>query len=217
MSSILSFLSLGTSGIMPRISTDARLWLVLLLLPSLPARSDLDAGRRSYEQGNYATSLKELTPLAEQGNSEAQVLIGQMYSRGQGVPLDFAKAIKWFKAAAEQGNSDGQLHLGLAYLKGVGVEKDVAQALKWLKLSANQGNVVAQLDLGLAFRNLSSIPHDYVEAWMWFELAARQGDPLAPKQRDSLQRFMTRQQVEQARVRAAAWNPVISSAHSAAR
>lgn len=181
--------------------------LAALLLISISAcGADLEAAKRAYQRQDYATAVKELTPLAEQGNPEAEVLLGKMESSGQGLPLDSAKAAKWFKAAAEQGSADGQLQLGLLYLSGAG-GKDTVEGLKWLKLSANQGNPDAQLNLGFAYRNASGIPHDYVEAWMWFQLAAQNGDPLAPRQRDSLQRFMTKAQFDQARARAAAWKP----------
>jgi TPR repeat protein len=183
-------------------------WLVAFLLLLVPAAGvDFEAGKRAYEQGDYAAALTELGPLAEQGNPKAEILLGNMHARGLGVPVDHVKAFKWFQAAADKGSADGQLQVGLAYLSGAAGMKDAARALKWLKLSAGQGNPDAQVNLGLAYRNLKGIPHDYVEAWMWFELATQRGDPLAPRQRDSLQRSMTPQQLDDARAKAAAWKP----------
>ncbi len=46
--------------------------LTLLLMSVIPARADLEAGKRAYEQGDYATALKEVRPLAEQGNAGIQ-------------------------------------------------------------------------------------------------------------------------------------------------
>jgi len=167
----------------------------------------LEAGKRAWDQGDYATALKELTPLAEQGNADAQVLLGLMYFRGQGVSKDPSLALKWYKAAADQGNADGQAHLGSMYLMGMGVKKDTSQALKLWKLSANQGNPGAQVNLGLAYRNLRDVPHDFVQSYMWFDLAALGGDPLAARQRDGLQRLMSPDQIEKARALARQWRP----------
>lgn len=189
---------------MPR-SKRSRAAFLLISISAFGA--DFEVGKRAYERKDYATALKELTPLAEQGNPEAEVLLGKIESTSQGLPLDFDKALKWFKAAAEQGSADGQLQLGLLYLSGASGTKDTTEGLKWLKLSANQGNPDAQLNLGLVYRNASGVPHDYVEAWMWFQLAAQNGDPLAPRQRDGLRRFMTQAQFEQASAKAAAWKP----------
>ena len=184
--------------------------LVLLLTSAITAQADFNAAKHAYDQAEYATALKDLTPLAEQGNADAQALLGTMYFKGQGVPKDFRLALKWYQAAADQGNPQGQFQIGAAYLNGIGVAKDGAQALKWLRLSADQGNSDAQLFLGLAYRNLHDVPNDFVQAYMWLHLAALAGDPLAPRQRDDLQRVMTPDQIAKARAMAAAWKPANS-------
>ena len=43
------------------------------------------AGIAAYEAGSYAAAFQILRPLADQGNAEAQVNLGYMYARGQGV------------------------------------------------------------------------------------------------------------------------------------
>ncbi len=149
--------------------------LALVLASAAIARADFEAGKRAYEQGDYATALKELTPLAEQGNAEAQVLLGLMHFEGQGVPRDPSQALKWYKAAAEQGNPEGQLQLGVMYLMGITLARNTPQAVKLLKLSADQGTRDAQVFLGLAYRNLQDAPRDFIQAYMWFHLAATPG------------------------------------------
>ena len=58
-----------------------------------------------YKRGDYATALKEWTLLAEQGNADAQYLLGGVYFIGEGVPQDYKTAVKWTTRAAEQGMS----------------------------------------------------------------------------------------------------------------
>ncbi len=181
--------------------------LTFLLISAVPARADLEAGKRAYEQHDYATAFKELRPLAEQGNAEAQALLGLMYNLGRGVPLDSSQALKWYKAAAEQGNPAGQCLLGTLYLSGGAVPKDTAQGLKLLKLAAEQGYPDAYLPLGLAYVNLKDVPRDDVQADMWLRLAAAQGDPLAPGQLAKLEHQMSRNQMAKAQALAAAWKP----------
>ena len=48
---------------------------------------------------------------AEQGNAEAQCLLGICYEHGDGVEQDKAEAVKWFQKAAEQGNFAAQQRL----------------------------------------------------------------------------------------------------------
>jgi len=181
--------------------------LALWLASVVPVRADLEAGKRAYEQADYATALKELTPLAEQGNADAQVLLGLMYLRGLGVLKDPALALMWYKAAADQRDAEGQSHLGSMYFMGLGVAKDTNEALKLWKLSADQGNGGAQVSLGLAYRNSLHVPRDLVQSYMWLHLAALGGDSLAVRQRDDVQKFMTTDQIAKARALAAAWKP----------
>ncbi len=89
---------------------------MLLLILVSPARADFEAGKRAYERGDYSVALKELRPLAEQGNAEAQALLGLMYNLGRGVPLDSSQALKWYKAAAEQGGKRARLRVPLSGL-----------------------------------------------------------------------------------------------------
>lgn len=41
---------------------------------------------------------------AQSGDAEAQVMMGQLYQRGRGVPLDAQVAKTWYEKAAAQGN-----------------------------------------------------------------------------------------------------------------
>jgi len=184
--------------------------LALLLISLSPARADLEAGKRAYDQGDYATALKELRPMAEQGDTQAQTLLGIMYNRGRGVPFDVGQAMKWYKAAADQGNAEAQCYLGAMYLK-----RDTAQGLKLLKLSAQQGDADAYLILGMAYMNLKEASQDVVQADMWLRLAAEQSVLLAATQRDKLESRMSRDQVAKAAALAAAWKPTAGAGSSA--
>ena len=77
----------------------------ILLCVGFAAGADLDSAKHAFQQQDYSTALMELVVLAEQGNAEAQVLLGKMYLTGRGVLKDPHAAVKWSKAAAEQGNN----------------------------------------------------------------------------------------------------------------
>src|SRR6516225_9044929 len=88
----------------------------IVLSAGLSAGADLASAKHDYQEKNYAAALKESTPLAEEGNADAQVLLGRMYMMGQGVNQDRDRALKWFKPAAVQGNADAEFFLGSMYL-----------------------------------------------------------------------------------------------------
>src|ERR1035437_6669866 len=73
------------------------------------------------DRGDYATVLRLMRPLAEQGDAVAQHNLGVIYENGLGVPQNYAEAVKWYRLAAEQGYGPSQFNLGLLYDKGRGV------------------------------------------------------------------------------------------------
>ncbi len=110
-----------------------------------PSKStDLKNGVDALNREEYEDAYNILRPLAEQGDAEAQFLIGHMHRTGQGVTKDETEAVRWYRLAAEQGNSDGEYLLGLMYSEGWGVAQDDQQAKEWLLRAAKQGDLDAQ-------------------------------------------------------------------------
>ena len=117
--------------------------LLLTLLVGTPASSaDWKKGAAAYQSSDFATALREWTPLAKQGNADAQFNLGLMYHEGQGVPQDDKTAAKWWKLAAEQGDAGAQSNLGAMYYNGYGVIKDYVYAHMWWNIAASSGDKI---------------------------------------------------------------------------
>jgi hypothetical protein len=177
--------------------------LTIALCSEVFAAPDLESVKRSYEHADYATALTEVRPLAEQGNADAQTLLGKMYLKGQGVPKDPEQANKWFRRAAMQGDAESQFFLGAWYLLP---HKDVSEGLKWLRLSAQQGNQDAQLLLGKAYLQ-GELPREPVQADMWLRLAAKDNLDFYKNELRVAEGQMTSEQIEQGKALAASWQP----------
>ena len=70
--------------------------------------ADFQKGMEAYNNGDFATALKEWKPLAEGGYIDAQYNLGIMYDNGKGVPQDYQEAVNWYRLAAEQDYSSAQ-------------------------------------------------------------------------------------------------------------
>ncbi len=115
------------------------LLLVLCVCAAGPAvAGPLEDAAAAYWENDYATALRLFRPLADQGNAIAQVGLGSMYERGDGVPQDFVAAVTWYRKAADQGYPIAQRSLGLMYDLGRGVPQDYVQAHKWYNLAASR-------------------------------------------------------------------------------
>ena len=142
--------------------------------------ADYEKGETAYQNGDYATALSELKPLANQGYDHAQFRLGWMYDMGYGVLEDDKHAVKWYTLAAEQGHDGAQFNLGWMYFYGEGVSEKMNQrfpiALKWYTLAAEQGHDGAQNNLAYMYANGLSGTFDYKTAVKWYTLAAEQGN-----------------------------------------
>ncbi len=134
-----------------------------------------EEGKEAYQAKDYNRALEILEPLAEQGNSQAQVTLGIMYDNGHGVPLDQSEAIKWYIKAAKQGVPVVQHDVGVKYFQGQGVKQDYEQAAYWWEQSASAGLSESQFNLGLMYYRGLGIEQDYKKASELFFAAAKQG------------------------------------------
>ena len=208
----------------------AVLILIISLLMAGPAVAEpFEDATKAYYRGDYETACRLIKPLAEGGLPEAQLNLGLMYDKGQGVPRDYAealkwyrkaaeqgnaKALKWYRKAAEQGNAEAQFNLGLMYDERLGVPQNYAEAVKWYRRAAEQGNAEAQTNLGIMYYTGQGVPKDDVLAHMWFNLAtSRYPAPEKSKRkrteifRDIAASKMTPAQIAEALRLAKEWKP----------
>lgn len=72
---------------------------------SAPAvRADVEAGKRAFQAGDFATAMSEWRWDASQGNPTALLNLGRMYEQGQGVSADAYTAFVLYRVALAQGN-----------------------------------------------------------------------------------------------------------------
>jgi len=174
-------------------------FITLLNLSLAPAiAADIQKGLDAYLNGDYATAMREWTPLAEQGDLSAQYNLGLLYESGLGVAQDAFEAVKWYRRAAAQGDASAQYNLGVIYDEGHDVPQDYAEAAKWYKLAAEQRDASAQSNLGVLYDNGRGVPHDHITAYMWFSIAASQGNKLAHKNKDEIAKQMSSDDVDKA-------------------
>lgn len=100
---------------------------------------ELSSGIAAFEAKHFAQAIQLLSPLAEQGQPEAQYRLAIMAQNGLGLHKNPLLAFKNMQAAAESGNALAQHGLGFMYLEGDCTTQDVAKAKHWFKQAAAQG------------------------------------------------------------------------------
>ena len=111
-----------------------RLWVfAIAMVFSSPGEAGLDEGLEALKKGDYATAAKELRPVAERGDAEAQYRLGLMYEFGKGFAADKARSMAWLGKAATQGHASAEVELGVIYATGDGVPQDGVKAVEWFR------------------------------------------------------------------------------------
>lgn len=169
-------------------------------------------------QAGDEVPFRNLRDRAEQGDAMAQVTIGVMHDRGEGVAQDYAEALRWFRMAAASGNPVALHNIGTMYADGRGVAPDLNEAFKWYLRAAERGDVASQFIMGRMHLEGTCVERDIVQAYKWFDIAATgpaspatdgSGAPEARSKasvrREEVAKNMTPAQIAEARKLAGEW------------
>ncbi len=189
-------------------------------MPYNPLGNDTDPndpGEQHYAQGRYPEAIAYWMQAASEGDPNAAHRLGVEYMDGKPsvVLRDYAKALQYHRQAAAAGNMLSMFDIGTMYEYGYGVPKDIAQSAKWYGNAARYGLAQGQYNFATMLEVGEGVPKDEVEAYKFFILAARGGfsgvpydnqrlriDRNAPLPTQLLERRLSRQQVEDGRMRA---------------
>lgn len=137
---------------------------------------------------------EDVRAKAEEGDAQAQTVLGKSLLEGQGTRPDYAEAARWFHRAAEQGGVEAQYYLAGLHEAGRGVARDYSEAVRWNLKAAEAGHADAQYALALLYATGKGTPKDKPASVKWFRAAAEQG--LSEAQFNLAQRYQHGQGVE---------------------
>lgn len=114
----------------------AALIFAALTAAPLAQASDTFDGLDAARAGDYGQAATLITPLAMQGNPQAQFNLALLYHSGAGVALNEKEAVALYHKAAENGSSQAQEFLAVGYAEGwFGLPHDAEKAKYWYQQS----------------------------------------------------------------------------------
>jgi len=96
------------------------------------------------DPADYAIRFKQQLSLANEGDVEAQTIVGEMHEKGLGTPRSYAEAAKWYRRAAEGGSTRAAVNLGNLLEHGLGVPKNQQEAAAWYRRALGSNVQFAQ-------------------------------------------------------------------------
>jgi len=132
---------------------------------------DFSSGIMAFEGKNFSRAMQLLSPLAYEGNADAQHRCAIMYQNGLGVVVNPDAAFKWMKTAAEQGHALAQHGLGFMYMEGDCAEKNGEEAVFWFTKAAEQELQGSQTTLAMMYEEGRGVEQDLEKAKQWYTKA----------------------------------------------
>ncbi|MEM9965359.1 MAG: tetratricopeptide repeat protein, partial [Asticcacaulis sp.] len=139
---LLSALILSLSGLSPQAFAQAS-----GLISAKPPTTDQEwirEGFHFYDKKDFVMAAAAFEKAAEKGNVRAQTILGALYvTGGNGLAVDYRKAVSWLRKAADAGSADAQSLLAALHNEGNGVARDPHKARQLYTQAAAGGNKAA--------------------------------------------------------------------------
>jgi hypothetical protein len=148
----------------------AALWAV-----SQIAIAGVPEARALWIAGDYRHAFAEAAEPANQGDREAQFMLGEAYRLGRSVEPNPLIAEDWYTRAAKQGHVGAATELGLLYA----ARHAWTSALPWLAFAASNNEPRGMATLAALYYNGDGVPRDEAAAVSLMTQAAALGLPEA--------------------------------------
>ena len=182
------------------------LMLSIFLSSVVSAESAASLCNRLFDDASYSEAVTPCSSAAEEGDLNAQTILGELYDSSNGVAVDAAQSARWWGEAAAQGHLPAQNLLALKYYYGgtvfgpeEGWKQDYNKAMEIWRSSAERGEPTSQFMLGEMYKLGQGTPRNPETAYAWFMLSSQGGYKLATDGAMEMSRSMTPQQKQQAR------------------
>jgi TPR repeat protein len=125
---------------------------------------------------NHEKGAAWLLKAAAQDYPYAELLLANLYARGDGLPKDYVESYKWYSLYSIHSNKTSPATDKLALdmtpeQLAEAKRRTAAEAAKWYRMAAENGDEVAQRRLAAIYENGA----DSAEAIKWFRKAAERG------------------------------------------
>lgn len=125
---------------------------------------------------NLASAVKRFQAVsnAKQGGENfALLLLGAIFSEGNGMAPNLALAASYYEKAATGNDVEAAYRLGRMIRLGQGRPKNYEQAIQWLTRSADNGNAKAMFELAQIYANQDSYYFNINQTTQWLLIASQ--------------------------------------------
>ena len=135
--------------------------------------SNLQNGIALFQSGEYSQAFEILLPFAEEGNAEAQSVIGCIYELGLGKDININNAIYWYEKSVAQDHIIALNNLANIFMyRDQECFIDTNKAVNLYRKAAELGLAPSQYMIGKIYLEGIGVDVDETEAIKWLKLAS---------------------------------------------
>jgi len=150
------------------------------ILSSFNRTASYEDAKTAYDAGDKNLALAYGKIAANNGDTEAQILVGHILMRGETGLIDYNGAAEVFQKAALKDDTDALVALSELALRSQG-GLTPPQAISYLERAAELGRHDAMRVLATVYETGDALPQDLKQAKHWRGKAAMDGDALAAR------------------------------------
>ena len=124
--------------------------------------------------------------LSDEGDIQARMILGLLYTEGKGCKQDVDTALAYLSSSAAEGNKDAYRHMGDIYISGNLLPRSADKALECYRAAAALGMTNAYETMGDIFRLGEIVPRDISKAIELYDLGAKEGHSSAREKAEAL-------------------------------
>lgn len=165
-----------------KITEDAPLIVETPTVKEIPGEAEFKEGMHEYYKFNFAKALTHFHEAEKKEYPDVFNILARMYDSGEGVNLNYDKAIHYYEKGIKHGDLKANAGLGVLYLEGRGIKPDTAKskelfhkAYPAIQDKANQGDLYWITRLGTLYNFGYGVREDYKEAAKWYAKASDKG------------------------------------------
>jgi hypothetical protein len=133
----------------------------------------------------YATAIANLTELSDNGNVDAQYILGELYFQGIGTDADIDRAAEYIKLAYDNGNANAfEIYGKLAFI-GDGISQDYEEAYSAFRL-IDEPSADINCAIGMMYAYGMGVRIDYDIAASYLDEAIAKGSTTAQTVKDAI-------------------------------
>ncbi len=133
-------------------------------------------GKNFYDNQQYKKAFDHLNLACDNDYMDACRMLGVLYSNGNGVSKNLAKANELFSKSCDNNEMKACRNLGLLYANGDGVEKNYAKAAELFQKACDGNEMKGCYNLAVAFQNGDGVTQNEQKAIALYDKACKLGD-----------------------------------------